>query len=345
MEQNKLDLYLRPLALTTGKVVNRNIVKIIREWAVRKDMPGTLKLADRALATDATWFLKESSKQNPLGVKSLIPVTSIDQARELGLAPYEVPGFPEGYDPEARVGHQRFTYGELYAAWRGAFEDMIKATNDAYPFYVDFHGYPDYSVDEGPECDADDIVEVFRSIAEMTQEIDGMCVDFYFNDPWNEQADTDKWGIHFYDGIISPKDIRKEFLPASKKKITEGVPAISLRLTPGEDRLDTGRLSRGQVAKCRQVETWLAEEVATHAPEVAFSCQELRVNDDPGDIYIFCEVTIGNHAFNFYAGTDGSSALYEKVSEVAGPKTFEFDGGSTNAWVLDDFREFLGSII
>ena len=125
----------------------------------------------------------------------------------------------------------------------------------------------------------------------------------------------------------------------------KGVPAISLRLTPGDDRLDTGRLSRGQVAKCRQAETWLAEEVATHAPKVPFSCQELRVNDDPGDIYIFCEVTIGNHAFNFYAGTDGSSALYEKVSEVAGPKTFEFDGGSANAWVLDDFREFLGNII
>ena len=125
----------------------------------------------------------------------------------------------------------------------------------------------------------------------------------------------------------------------------KGVPAISLRLTPGDDRLDTGRLTRSQVAKCRQAETWLAEEVATHAPKVPFSCQELRVNDDPGDIYIFCEVTIGNHAFNFYAGTDGSSALYEKVSEVAGPKTFEFDGGSANAWVLDDFREFLSSII
>ena len=125
----------------------------------------------------------------------------------------------------------------------------------------------------------------------------------------------------------------------------EGVPAISLRLTPGKERLDTGSLSRDQVAKCRQVETWLAREVATHAPEVPFSCHELRVNDDPGDIYIFCEVTIGNHNFNFYAGTDGSSALYEKVDELAGPKTFEFDGGSTNAWVLDDFREFLGSII
>ena len=125
----------------------------------------------------------------------------------------------------------------------------------------------------------------------------------------------------------------------------QGVPAISLRLTPGKDRLNPGRLSRGQVAKCRQAETWLAREVVTHSPEVPFSCQELRVNDDPGDRYIFCEVTIGNHAFNFYAGTDGSSALYEKVSEVAGPKTFEFDGGSTNAWVLDDFREFLGSII
>jgi hypothetical protein len=133
----------------------------------------------------------------------------------------------------------------------------------------------------------------------------------------------------------------------------EGVPAISLRLTTGKDRLDPGRLSRGQVAKCRQVETWLAREVAIHAPEVPFSCQELRINDDPGDRYIFCEVTIGTHNFNFYAGKDGS-ALYERVGgnpgdlaegELAGPKVFEFSGGDTNAWVLDDFREFLGSII
>lgn len=160
----------------------------------------------------------------------------------------------------------------------------------------------------------------------------------------------------YYDGDATPvpeedRDTLQAFL--DRTYFGQGVPTISIRLAPGEDRLDTGRLTRSQVARCRQAETWLAREVATHSPDVPFSCREIRVNDDPGDEYIFCEATIGTHSFNFYAGTDGS-ALYERVGgnpgdlaegELAGPKAFEFDGGSTNAWAMDEFREFLGSII
>ena len=215
----ELDRYLRPHAVTAGTAVTREIVEIIKEWAEgkigwnKKGDRTTLKLAKQALASNARWFAITLKKDSTECVTRLTPVTSIAEAKRLGFKPYRVPGFPKGYNPGELVGEQHFTYGQLYAAWRGAFEKMVTANEDPYPFYANLHGYPDYDAWESVECDCDDVKELFDQMSnEFSREIDAMCVDFYFNDPWNGQSDPDNFTFHIENGKIDSK-ISRKFLP------------------------------------------------------------------------------------------------------------------------------------
>ena len=224
----ELDRYLRPHAVCDGTAVTRSIVNIIRLWANgeiehnKATDKRALAAAKKALATDSEWFAIQHKKGDWAAVTKLTPITSVAQAKKLGFKPYKTPAFPERYNPGELVGCQHFTYGQLYAAWRGAFEKMITANADAFPFSADLRAHPDYSVVEGIECAPDAVEIIFESVAAMSREIDAMCVDFYFNDPWNDQADFDDYGFHIEGGYIDKDDIVKKYLPEgsepSKKK-------------------------------------------------------------------------------------------------------------------------------
>lgn len=234
---NSLHKLLLPWALTTGKVVNRNIVKTIKKWASGdiyasdgKDKT-TCDVATEALATDAEWFEIQRHDHSEKKVVRLTPIRSVAEAKKLGYTEYVVPEFPEGFDPDAKVGEQQFTYGQMYAAWRATFEQMICNPKDTYPLYTDLRGNPDYDAWESVECASDNVVSMFQQLAKMTQEIDGMFVDFYGNDPWWDQADECGFGVHIYDGIIKPSQIVKKYLPKKKKVVR---PDKTLVLTADE---------------------------------------------------------------------------------------------------------------
>jgi hypothetical protein len=237
IKNEALHKFLLPWALTSGKVVTRNIVKTIKKWAAGeiyasdgKDQ-ATYKVASDALATDAEWFEIEHPADSDKKVTRLTPIHTIAEARKLGYKKYVVPEFPEGFDPDAKVGNQEFTYGQMYAAWRGEFEQLITDPKNTYPLFNDLRGAPDYNAWESVECASDDVVTMFEQLANMTQEIDGMYVDFYDNDPWWEQGDSGDFGVHIYDGIIKPEQIIKKYLPKKKKVV---LPDKTLTLTATE---------------------------------------------------------------------------------------------------------------
>lgn len=225
IKNQSLHKFLLPWALTTGKVVTRDIVKTIKKWASGKiyESDGTDKatydVATKALATDADWFEIEHPEDSNKKVVRLTPIRSVDEAKKLGYKKYVVPEFPEGFDPDAKVGNQEFTYGQMYAAWRSEFEQLISDPKNTYPLYTDLRGAPDYNAWESVECAADDVATMFQQLADMTQEIDGMYVDFYDNDSWWDQADASDFGVHIYDGIIKPEQIVKKYLPKKKKVV------------------------------------------------------------------------------------------------------------------------------
>lgn len=223
-EINKLDRYLRPHAICTGKVVTRAIVEIIRKWANgeigwnNKGDKKTFELANQALATRERWFYIEKRKGHS-SVKVITPITSIAQAKKLGLKPFKVPEFPKEYNPGDIVGKQQFTYGQLYAAWRGAFEKLISDSSDDYPFVTDLRAAPDYDRWDGVESEPTDVEYIFDSVEGMDQQIDAMCVEFYANDCWNGQADPHDYGFHIEHGIIDEKYVVAEFLPPGSNPV------------------------------------------------------------------------------------------------------------------------------
>lgn len=236
-KDTSLHNFLLPWALTSGEVVTRNVVKTIKKWASGgiyesdgKDQ-ATYDVAVKALATDAEWFKIEHPADSDKKVTRLTPIRSIAEARKLGYKKYTVPAFPEGFDPDAKVGNQEFTYGQMYAAWRGEFERMITDPKNTYPLLTDLRGNPDYNAWESVECASDDVATMFQQLSKMTQVIDGMYVDFYDNDPWWEQADCGDLGVHIYDGIIKPEQIVKKYLPKKKKLV---LPDKTLVLTATE---------------------------------------------------------------------------------------------------------------
>lgn len=225
IKNQSLHQFLLPWALTTGKVVTRNIVKTIKKWASGKiyESDGTdqatYDVATTALNTDAEWFEIQHPEDSNKKVVRLTPIRSVDEAKKLGYKKYAVPEFPEGFDPDAKVGNQEFTYGQMYAAWRSEFEQLISDPKNTYPLYTDLRGAPDYNAWESVECAADDVATMFQQLADMTQVIDGMYVDFYDNDSWWDQADAGDFGVHIYDGIIKPEQIVKKYLPKKKKVV------------------------------------------------------------------------------------------------------------------------------
>ena len=214
-----LDQYLRPHVVLTGKVICRDVVETIRDWASgniewnKASDKRTLSEADKALNTGAKWFAATFKKNSNTAITKLVPITSISQAKQLGLNPYVVPGFPKGYKPGDMVGCQHFTYGQLYAAWRSEFEKMLSDTSDTYPLVTDLRGHPDYNAWENVDCGSDDVEALFQRTAKLTKEVDAMCVDFYDNDPWDNHADPSDFGFHIQDGYINKDNIDEKFLP------------------------------------------------------------------------------------------------------------------------------------
>ena len=117
--------------------------------------------------------------------------------------------------------------------------------------------------------------------------------------------------------------------------------------------LDTKTLTEETIKECRENETWLKTKVEEYAPEgTTCEIEELRVNDEEGDEYIFCEVTITcngrKHHFNYYAGTQGvtlTERLGGKKGEVANGekygKNFEMEFYIPSKDDMEDLEEFL----
>lgn len=217
--------YLRPWALVKGNVVHAGEVQTILAWAENKlgtsegRKKGLAKIAREALATGAEWFLNTQPGWGKRTAISLVPIKTMKDAKKLGIPEYKVPEFLDDFDPSWTVGHQKFTYGQLYAAWRGAFEKLL-ADDSVVPMYVDLRGHSDNDCCE-ITCAADDIQCLFVDIGDATEEIDGMDVDFYRNDYWLDQADSSGYGFNVSDGIIESTHIVKKYLPKgseAKKK-------------------------------------------------------------------------------------------------------------------------------
>ena len=117
--------------------------------------------------------------------------------------------------------------------------------------------------------------------------------------------------------------------------------------------LDTKTLTKQTIKDCRDTEKWLTKKVKKHAPKgTTCEIEELRVNDDLGDEYIFCEVTLTcnkrTHHFNFYAGTDGCT-LVERLGGKKGDdangetygKDFQMDFCMPSADDMGDLEYFL----
>jgi hypothetical protein len=117
--------------------------------------------------------------------------------------------------------------------------------------------------------------------------------------------------------------------------------------------LDTKTLTKETIKECRETEKWLKDFVKKHAPKgTTCSCEELRVNDDEGDEYIFCEVTLTcnkrTHCFNFYAGANGCSLVErlggEKGEEALGDtygKAFDMEFDMPSLDDMGDLEDFL----
>lgn len=117
--------------------------------------------------------------------------------------------------------------------------------------------------------------------------------------------------------------------------------------------LDTKTLTEDTIKECRENETWLKTKVEEYAPKgTTCDIEELRVNDDEGDEYIFCEVTITcnkrKHTFNYYAGKQGVT-LVERLGGKKGEyadgdklgKTFEMEFYIPSKDDMEDLEEFL----
>ena len=120
--------------------------------------------------------------------------------------------------------------------------------------------------------------------------------------------------------------------------------------------LDTKTLKEETIKECRGNEEWLKNKVYVYAPKgTTCDIEELRVNDEDGNEYIFCEVTITcnkrKHHFNYYAGTQGVT-LAERIGgrkgeEAVGDKCgkmFEMEFYQPSADDMGNLEEFLENL-
>lgn len=117
--------------------------------------------------------------------------------------------------------------------------------------------------------------------------------------------------------------------------------------------LDTKTLTKDTIKDCRDTEKWLTKKVKKHAPKgTTCEIEELRVNDDLGDEYIFCEVTLTcngrKHSFNFYSAPNGCT-LVERLGGKKGDdaigdtygKDFQMEFDMPSADDMGNLEEFL----
>ena len=120
--------------------------------------------------------------------------------------------------------------------------------------------------------------------------------------------------------------------------------------------LDTKNLKEEPIKECRENEAWLKTKVEEYAPEgTTCKIEELSVNDEEGNEYIFCEVTITcnkrKHHFNYYAGTQGvtlAERIGGKKGEIADGdkcgKMFEMEFYVPSKDDMEDLEEFLAKL-
>ena len=209
VEWSELDQLMVPLAMFTGNIVTSEILShaIRVKNTAREEVTAYQALARKALKSNAPWFrVRRDSRRN---IIAFDPIRSVADANSMGYAKYKIPGFPKKFSRvrKSMVGHQKFTYEELYAAWKGAMEQQIasRANDDLeYPFYLDVRGYPDNGNGRaGVECGADDIETIMAQMRDYPQTIDACCVTFYANDTIQGEAYDQGYGFHVENGCLS----------------------------------------------------------------------------------------------------------------------------------------------
>lgn len=120
--------------------------------------------------------------------------------------------------------------------------------------------------------------------------------------------------------------------------------------------LDTKTLNLPTIRECRENEDWLKTKVYAYAPKgTTCEIEELSVNDEEGNEYIFCEVTLTcnkrKHHFNYYAGTQGVTLVERlggrKGEEAVGDKLgkdFEMEFYQPSADDMGNLEEFLENL-
>lgn len=203
-EWGELDTLLVPNGLFGGSVVTEAILRSDMEdggdFARSRKV---LAMAKKALESGATWF---RVRENADKVLSIDPIMSVSDARSMGYKEYKIPGFPAKYAKKRKsvVGHQQFTYEELYGKWKEAMESVLaEKTNENldYPYLLDIRGFPDNSNGASVECLADDIGEIMKQMAEYPYEIDACCFTFFSNSRHGTGYDTGM-GFHVQDGCL-----------------------------------------------------------------------------------------------------------------------------------------------
>ncbi len=203
-EWSELDRLLVPNGLFGGSVVTEEILQqdMGKDGDFGKSKP-VLAMAKKALESGATWF---RVREKETKILSIDPIMGVSDAVAMGFKEYKIPGFPAKYAKKRKsmVGHQQFTYEELYGKWKEAMESVLaEKTNEnlEYPYLLDIRGYPDNSDGSGVECLADDIGEIMKQMAEYPYEIDACCFTFFANSRHGTGYDSGT-GFHVQDGCL-----------------------------------------------------------------------------------------------------------------------------------------------
>jgi hypothetical protein len=208
-EWSELDQLMVPLAMFTGSIVTSEILSHALHVTntAREEVTAYQALARKALESNASWFrVRNDSHGN---IIAFDPIRSVADAKSMGYAKYKIPGFPKKFHRvrNSMVGHQKFTYEELYTAWKDAMEQQIdsRANDDLeYPFFLDIRGYPDNGRGrECVECGADDIESIMTQMRDYPQAIDACCFTFYANDTIQGEAYDQGCGFHVENGCLT----------------------------------------------------------------------------------------------------------------------------------------------
>ena len=187
---------LLPWAQVKGNVVTRDMVKLMADAYKGKNGMAYKIACDALEGSDAKWFLMGHAKGDWGEPESLLPLSSVSDAKSSGVREYRIPVMPEHYRNKglSRVVGHKFTYEELYAEWKFMLNTIFSSREKPtlkYPFLLttDVY-YGDELVGKIPVADFGEYVKAVERSGggEVT-------FDVVWNDPWNETSEPSGFGF------------------------------------------------------------------------------------------------------------------------------------------------------